>query len=1035
MRIKLTIAFLLLAGYTGILFSQTISNPHFTHLTTQNGLSNNWVNCIAQDKTGFIWIGTQDGLNRYDSRHFKIYKHNPKNNNSLPNNNITGIAFDKNGLTWVGTNKGLCSIDPLTDSVTRYKNISGQPASLSNNLYVRPFIDSNNDLWIGTNNGLNYFNRNTKSFSTFFLSKPEEAGSQTFSNSIQKIIEDDKKNIWCLGQYKISFFDKKNAQLISYATPLTGINWDVVQKNAGTFYISQWAGGLYEFDIETKKFKRLSINSPFNVFISLFFDKDVKGPTLYIGSNESGVTVYDPVMQKQSAFRHSNYQSSSIIADQVFQIFKDREESLWFAGSRGISILNPQMQLFKNLILGDNFYPGEAEKFGRVNLFFESGENKLLNAWPYTGLYEFDKNWKFNKKQLRVPPGSKSFHSQLINYIHAENNITWFCTDSGLVKYNTIQNSYKVFIPPRIDSSVHKEHIQIRKILPLGEDGFIVRTWKWGILLFDKKREKFSAHFQHNKNDTNSVADVHTFDMISTASGEIYISTPNGLCLYMPDRKYFITYKASAGTDNSVAPMKRMCTDAAANLWVTSESGLFYFNTKTKKFSHYTTLDGLPMDRTNRVCTDKKGNVWITTNVGITRFDPVEKKVLNFSLNNGLPAELYEGTLLLMKDGNILAGFEGGVTIINPESYPYNKEMPAVLINEIKTGNEKISYNLNTENEKIISLSHRQNSVQLSFSVLNFTSPQQNSFYYLLEGFNKDWQLSADGNVNYTNLAPGNYILKVKGANNSGVMNETGDKIIIRIKPALWQTRWFRISVGLLLLGSAVWFFRKRIQAVRHEAELKQKIAETEMMALRAQMNPHFIFNSLNSIDNLIQTDQKEKATTYLARFAKLIRGILENSKQEVISCWKDLELLQLYLELEKLRWDNKFSSDLKIDDRIIHGDYKVPPLVVQPFVENAIHHGLLNKTGEDRKLFISVKPENGQIKYIIEDNGVGRAKAEEYKKMNRPSHLSMGLNITEQRINLFNKTDTGSVNITDLTGNENEVLGTRVEIILNNQV
>lgn len=217
-------------------------------------------------------------------------------------------------------------------------------------------------------------------------------------------------------------------------------------------------------------------------------------------------------------------------------------------------------------------------------------------------------------------------------------------------------------------------------------------------------------------------------------------------------------------------------------------------------------------------------------------------------------------------------------------------------------------------------------------------------------------------------------------------------------------------------------------------AEFNRRFSESELKALRAQMNPHFIFNSLNSIDNLIQTEQKERATTYLSKFARLIRAILENSKQEVIPCWKDLETLQLYLELENLRWDKKFTSEVNIDQKIIQGDYKVPPMLVQPYVENAIHHGLLNKAGNDRKLMISVKPENGYLKYVIEDNGVGREQAEVYNKLNRLSHQSMGMQITERRIHLFNQNENGSIKIIDLFNDDQSPAGTRVEISLNNQ-
>ena len=215
---------------------------------------------------------------------------------------------------------------------------------------------------------------------------------------------------------------------------------------------------------------------------------------------------------------------------------------------------------------------------------------------------------------------------------------------------------------------------------------------------------------------------------------------------------------------------------------------------------------------------------------------------------------------------------------------------------------------------------------------------------------------------------------------------------------------------------------------------INEKLTAAKLEALRSQMNPHFIFNCLNSIDNLIQNSEKDKATLYLSKFAKLIRAVLETSKANVVPCWKDMETLKLYIELEAFRCDKKFIYKINIADEILNGDYKVPPLVIQPFVENAIHHGLLNKIDADKKLRIDVFAGDNCICYRIEDNGVGRAKAAVYKDINRPSHESMGMQITNDRINLFNQNKNSAIEITDLVDIHNVPMGTRVEVELLNQ-
>jgi LytS/YehU family sensor histidine kinase len=269
--------------------------------------------------------------------------------------------------------------------------------------------------------------------------------------------------------------------------------------------------------------------------------------------------------------------------------------------------------------------------------------------------------------------------------------------------------------------------------------------------------------------------------------------------------------------------------------------------------------------------------------------------------------------------------------------------------------------------------------------------------------------------------------------------------------PPFWQTWWFRSIIGACVLSLIYlvvkWrernikvietekFKVQQLSAERYKSklEMEQILSKAKLEALRAQMNPHFIFNCLNSIDSLIQMDEKEKATLYLSKFARLIRSILENATNDVIACWKDMETLQLYLELEALRFDNKFSYQVTIADEIMNGDYKVPPLVIQPFVENAIHHGLLNKIEPDKKLLVAVSVANNRIYYRIEDNGVGRAKAVSYKQLNKQMYESRGMQITSDRINLFNQHTNGSVIITDLYDEHGSPAGTKVNVELIN--
>jgi hypothetical protein len=242
-------------------------------------------------------------------------------------------------------------------------------------------------------------------------------------------------------------------------------------------------------------------------------------------------------------------------------------------------------------------------------------------------------------------------------------------------------------------------------------------------------------------------------------------------------------------------------------------------------------------------------------------------------------------------------------------------------------------------------------------------------------------------------------------------------------------------GVGFLLAAFVVFLLYKSFEAkkLKDESQLKQKIAETEMQALQAQMNPHFFFNSLNSIENFIMQNEKKLASDYLNKFARFIRGILDSSNNDLIELNKDIESLQLYIDLEQLRFNNKFIYCCQVDPQLLDGEYRVPALLVQPFLENAINHGIGPSERPNLKICLQVRLNNNMIHYIIEDNGIGRNQSRIYNQLNKPFHKSVGMKLTQDRINIFNRDagSSGSVKIIDLLDEENKPAGTRIEFVI----
>jgi len=424
------------------------------------------------------------------------------------------------------------------------------------------------------------------------------------------------------------------------------------------------------------------------------------------------------------------------------------------------------------------------------------------------------------------------------------------------------------------------------------------------------------------------------------------------------------------------------------------------------------------------------GAIWFTTDYSVYRYLPMGERLWKLKPEAGiLNAAFSQCSFRTTAAGRWLTATEKEVLLFNPQ--------PAALAEAVApqvslTGLLVLDQDLPVDSlpaDHHISLDHRQNSINFYFSDFLFNSVRDHVFYHRLTGIDKDWVNSGkEGIASYTNLSPGKYLFEVKG---EAAADAPVTSWYITIHAPFYATWWFLGVLGLTLAAFIIFLIRRRIDVIKKESVLQQRIAEAEVSALRAQMNPHFIFNCLSAIDNMIETDQKEKATMYLNRFGRLIRSVLDSSKKTLVPLESDIETLKLYLQLEKFRCDDRFTYQLTVDPALLAGDYKVPPLLVQPYVENAIHHGLLNLESGVGELQIAISMENNLLVYRIQDDGVGRTVAAQLRHRHEQEHTSYGMSITEERIRKFNGAALADpVRITDLQ-KYGHAAGTLVEVFL----
>jgi hypothetical protein len=420
-------------------------------------------------------------------------------------------------------------------------------------------------------------------------------------------------------------------------------------------------------------------------------------------------------------------------------------------------------------------------------------------------------------------------------------------------------------------------------------------------------------------------------------------------------------------------------------------------------------------------------NVWVGTNKGLSKITEAggKLKIENFYSTNGLLTN--EVTAIILHQGKLWLTHNDGISIFEPDYLKNNSYSPPVYINQVLVNDSSV---LAT---RLTSLAHDQNYLTIHYTGLCFKDAGNVEYKYKMEGIDSGWTYTRYTSVKYQTLPPGDYRFIVYARNNDGYWGTTPGLLMFNISPAWWQTWWFRLIAGSILAAMIIAVFKIRLMKIRaresEKSKLRQRVAETELHALRAQMNPHFIFNAINSVQYFITRNDPESSQRYLAKFARLIRYVVDNSKLALIPLKTELEALNLYLELESLRFEKKFEYKIDVAPNIDVNYTHIPSMIIQPYIENAIWHGLMHKKTQG-KILIRIELNGDMLKCTIEDNGIGRKRSAELKPATS-SHKSLGMALTKERLDILNQVNNTHLNVMihDLYDQEGEAMGTRVEL------
>ncbi len=838
-------------------------NIKFESISVDQGLSQSSGRVVFQDKKGFMWFGTQDGLNRYDGYNLKLFENDPLDENSLTDNFILSCYEEKSGIIWVGTNGGgLNRFDPDKEEFIRFKNEPYKPGSLSNDFVNCIYKDKFGTLWIGTNYGLNKlvlnesegFDGEQKTFEFFIIDS-----ANVMLNGISSIFEDSKGDLWVgtLGS-GLSKFDRnlnKFKQILYQSGNPTSLSSNIItsvfEDSKENFWIGTAGGGVNKFDREKEIFTRYKNNpnnpeslSHNNVF-TLFEDNS---GNLWVGTQGGGLNVYDKTIDGFIHYQNDPGDPTTLNNNFVFSICQDRSGTIWIGtGGGGINKYDPQ----KNKFLHYKIDPLKTNNT-LDNFIWSVFEDRSAIIWIGTqggGLYKFEREKEEYTHYLNNPSDPYSLSNDVVLAIlEDKKGNLWIGTQGGgLNKLNRKTGRFK-----RYQTDATPVGLTNNFIRTIFEDnqGFIwLGSSGGGLIRFDPEQENFIPYL-YSPNNQNGISGNDIVPIFEDRFGILWVGTiGSGLNRFDKNEQQFLHFLNNPYDNNSLSHNRVRAIYGGNNgtLWVGTDKGLNKlvvpekekFNRTAGKFKTYTKNDGLPNDVIYGILSDNHGNLWISTNKGLSKFNPETEVFKNYDVDDGLQSnEFNTGAFCLLKSGEMLFGGINGFNIFHPDSVKDNPYMPPIVLTSFKKSGKDAKLDKVISATEQIKLSYKDHSFSFEFAALDFTNPLKNRYAYQLEGVDEDWIYCGYRKVAaYTRIDPGQYVFKVKGSNNDGVWNEGGTAVkILILPPFFWATWWFRIIAVLCLHVLGYSLYRKRMKNVSLRTELRA--AHDAQMSIMPQSDP-----------------------------------------------------------------------------------------------------------------------------------------------------------------------------------------------------
>lgn len=1000
----------------------------------QQGLSAGYNWYICHDSEGFVWASSLAGLNRFDGHQIKQYHPIPGDTTSLFEEQVYSDFFEDNSKDiWFSTPNAIHCYKRKHDNFRRYKLLDENHNAIPGD-YTVNFLEKDRFLWVKADTNIYRMDiknpaRPVQKITSSKQFKCEvglgEGGSvsKLYMYGTNKGVE-----IHLVEEGKLRGIRKHFDELLIR---------EIIHRSDTAVWVAGNLNGVFRWNPTKARQNIKQVGGILSGASCAMIALDNKH--LLILAVDLGIFLLD---ETNHSCREISYGE---IGQEKFELqnFKggwiDKQNNLWVPDiTSGFRYANLDKTKFKSLPLPPAVNPNKNITYWAIE---EDLEGNIWQATSHAGVFVSDKNGKLIHHLLHKPSDANSMPSNMVAdlvYDSTKNRI-WVASPLWLAWCSTSKPGFfHKIIPGYLDSNLRFKHLHLTR-----NGQLLVTTEHNGIFEIKESGKTYSL-------DALKATEAGSYQTIyEDSESNIYC---------VKDAKITEVFKYLNGKLNPIGslPIGGLINGFYEDkrnkiLWFATSEGLVKVDKKSPvpKPTYYTTKDGLPGNFIAAIETDSKKRVWVSTNKGIACFKNMDlSDIRSFTLADGiLSTEFHMTASLRKRNGDIWFGGANGITIV-PEGLENlaRGQKPKIQLTSIHINNEPLDPSIrcretgatNVSQIKQLVLPYKSNTISFEFAVIEYGDPSANQFEYKLEGADDNW---IKGNMRnpkfptYSNLAPNTYRLIVKAANSDGVEGAVEQVIEIKITPPWYATLWARILGAILVLLSLYGLYRLRIAQVekrekirRMEAEYKQLAAETETAVLRLQMNPHFIFNSMNSISSYILSKDIETANAYLGRFARLMRTILNLAAKPRIFVADEIEFLEQYIKTEAMRFEQKFEYKIEVDQAIEPDEVLIPTMILQPFVENAIWHGLSSRQGQGM-VYIRFEKSGDSLVCSVEDNGKGREAAA--AKGKSANHESKALKITERRLQLLSEkmAKPASLEFIDLKDGAGNPTGTRVVV------